>query len=580
MNRETAKLLLENLIARVVLDPKTGQGTITGILTPMEIDALRIASTLLAESGTGGLPPEFGPEHPAETEPDIKPVILPEADTSTDQKSESDPKIKLNLDSLKIDAPPSNDTRMCLDFGTAMSKAFATIVEEDEIVDYLMLKLGHRASNGKSKTIYPVPSSLWIDNDGKIHLGELAIALSLQADPSDNRQRFDSIKKALIMGMKESTPFQQPINRSINPTDVPFSVGDAIILYLGYLTDLACTELQEEHNCPRYVQRNFALPSWTSERRAWGEEMLREMLIKAQIVADTFHDRWEEGISVNEVKSALGQIDKLDNLPEYLLDKGITEPLAVGSSRLRQEEPSRGLAIVLDVGAGTSDLAMFLVVENPEGNLFNAFPIVGTNQSLHMAGDTLDTAMQQTILEKATIKPHDPDYHYVIQDLRMRVRSLKEDLFRDGYCIMNFVNGDRVRVEKDEFLSQDSVKRFGSSLAEKFTEVIRTMNRGLAQHFGSGGLSVVLTGGGATLPMVKELAKGVVSIHGITFPKDEVPLVPEEFKGEAEFETVYPQLAVAVGGAMPVLIDEKNALDDFDFPTGALTLGRFPISGS
>jgi molecular chaperone HscA len=420
---------------------------------------------------------------------------------------------------------------------------------------------------------------LWISNNGKIYLGEEAIARSLHSDQSGNRQRFDSLKRELILGMKESSPFQRSMNDLLNPTDVPLSNGDAITLYLGYLTDLACTEMEEEYHCSRYVVRNFGLPSWDPERRTWGEDLLRTMLVKAQIVADTFHGKWDNGVSIHAVKSALEKIDALEKLPDYLVTQGITEPIAVGSSRLRQDEPFRGLVMVVDIGAGTSDLALFVVVENPERNLFNAFPIKGCNQSLHMAGDTLDSAMLQAILKKAGIKSHDHDYPYVIQMLRMQVRSLKEDLFRDGYCNVNLVNGARLRIDRDEFLRQESVNRFKKRLAEKFEDVLKAMKKGLAQHFGQAGLSVVLTGGGATLPMVKELAVGAFSVHSIHIHKSEVPLVPEDFEYDTELATVYPQLAVAIGGTMPFLIDEKNAIDDIDIPQGKFTLGRTQVTG-
>lgn len=650
MDKKTAKLFLDNLLARVVIDPETGQRTLEGILTPKEFEALEMASALLEESEsievTSPVIPEpeptaepepvqasepepdseaesaseLEPEPEAESEQESEPESVPEpepeqeqepdnetnlepeaelefepapesepestAETVAELDEESEPgpeeeqEITLNLRSITFDAPQNPSMRMCLDFGTAMSKAFASDIEGDEITEGLKLKLGHRASGGTSKDIYPVPSSLWIAEDGKIYMGEEAIARSLHSDPSGNRQRFDSLKRELILGMKESSPFQETMNQSLNPTDCPLSNGDAITLYLGYLTDLACTEMEEAHQCSRYVLRNFGLPSWAPERRVWGEEILRTMLVKAQIVADTFHSKWENGVSIHAVKSVLEKIDNLDKLPDYLVAQGITEPLAVGSSRLRQNEPSRGLVMVVDVGAGTSDLALFVVVENPERKLFNAFPIQGCNQSLHMAGDTLDSAMLQTILKKAGIKSHDHDYPSIFQLLRRQVRSLKEDLFRDGYCTVNLVNGARVRIDRDEFLRQDSVNRFKMRLEEKFEDVLKAMNKGLAQHFGQGGLSVVLTGGGATLPMVRELAVGAFSVHSTHIRKDEVPLVPEDFEYDAELATVYPQLAVAIGGTMPFLIDEKYTIDDIDIPQGKFTLNRTQVSGS
>jgi len=630
MDKNIAKLFLDNLLARIVVDPETGKGTLEGVLTPMELEALKMASEHLVESTTAVIPqtspepapqpdtqpdpePEFEPEEKTEVvvepvpepevepepeeEPDqedqieeafaeeseLEPEVEPEVETEEEQEPEPtpepevkvepepEPKIKLNLASLKFDTPQNSNIKMCLDFGTAMSKAFASDIEGDEIVEGLKLKLGHRASGGTSKDIYPVPSSLWIGDDGKIYLGEEAIRRSLHSDPSGSRQRFDSLKRELIWGMKESTPFQQNMNELLNPTGVPLSNGDAITLYLGYLTDLACTEIEEEYHCSRYVVRNFGLPSWSAERRVWGEDLLRTMLIKAQIVADTFHGKWDNGVSIHAVKIVLGEINSLspEKLPTYLIAQGITEPLAVGSARFHRDEPFKGLVMVVDVGAGTSDMALFVVVKSPINNRFNAFPVEGCNQSLLQAGDTLDKAMQQAILKKAEIQSHDSEYPYIIQHLRMQLRTLKEDLFRDGYCNVNLVNGSRVRIELDDFLRQSSVNAFEKKLAEKFDDVLKVVGKGIAKRFGPDGLSVVLTGGGATLPMVKKLASGTHSIHNVQIKKDEVPLVPEDFEYDNELATVYPQLAVALGGTMPFLIDEKYSIgDDFKIVEG------------
>ena len=66
--------------------------------------------------------------------------------------------------------------------------------------------------------------------------------------------------------------------------------------------------------------------------------MLANMLAKAQIIADTFRGKWEDGVHISEVRAALDKLDSLPNLPSYLIGDGITEPLAAGASRLRKDE--------------------------------------------------------------------------------------------------------------------------------------------------------------------------------------------------------------------------------------------------
>lgn len=619
MDIRDAKLLLNNLLDRIVTDPKTGQHSLPGIITPKEFEALHMAfgrkikkQPLVGDASQLAVNTEKSPTEEqvkatkvAATDPEPEQTVQegeksPPAEKILDVKSEATgaeavpiekqapkqlpkpkrPSLKLNLQSLQYKNSQDPEIKMCLDFGTAMSKAFASKIKDGELSDTLLLKLGYRASNGKSIDIYPVPSSLWIRDDGKIFMGGQAVDFSMEAGPDKNRARLDSLKRALNQGMRETTPFNDLMGKDLNPTDVELSLGDAIILYLGFLTDLACTELSERYGYSRYVRRNFGLPSWAPERREWGENLLKNMLARAQIVADTFHGKWQGGLDIEDAWTVLRKIEELEALPEYLIDQGVTEPLAVASSKMQEDEPFRGLAMVVDVGAGTSDFALFVMVKIPERELFNGFPVLGCNQSLHMAGDTLDNALYQYIFSKTGLTINDPNHPRVSRHLRMQVRKLKEDLFRDGDCIANLINGDRVIVSLEDFLQLESVQRFSANLKDKFNEIINGMEHGIAKHYAPSGLSIILTGGGATLPMVTELAKGTVSPHGVNLRKVKMDLVPEDFSTDAELAEVYLQMAVAVGGCMPHIMDEKTAVAKMDIPTGKFVLKANPITGN
>jgi hypothetical protein len=602
MDKTLAKILLENLLARIVVDPETSQGTIAGVLSPQELEALKLATNLLGDTELPPVedaredvsePPD--PDDDAEIDPELQ-ELVEELEDSTDITEQKEPaqepesvtaskpiRVELNLDSLEFSEPQDPQIRLCLDFGTAMSKAFASEVEEDELYQTFPLKLGQRAaqvSGITSRTIYPVPSSLWITNDGRIHVGEKAIALSLQAqaDTTIQRKRFDSLKKELILGLKESSPFNQPMSKEQNPTNVPLSTGEAITFYLGFLIDVACIELQEKYGYSRYVSRNYALPSWPQERRNWGEKMLSDMLNKAQIVADTLHGRWDEGIPVKEVKAVLDKINGLDSLPDYLLNVGITEPLAVASSRLRQEEPHRGLVMIVDIGAGTTDIALFGVVEQPDDGIFNAFPVENGNKSIPLAGDTLDNALRKLIHKRLDMRSSDEHFQRDDQHLQMQLRKLKESLFRDGFCVTTLTNG-RIQITIDEFLDTPMVEGFKKEIASTFDQALKSLSPVNAKRYADSKLSVVLTGGGATLPMVQALTNGLDHVHGYQLHRTEVELVPEMFLGDKEIEDVYPQLAVSIGGIMPHIINERDYLPDIDIPEGKPVLVKTPITG-
>jgi hypothetical protein len=182
------------------------------------------------------------------------------------------------------------------------------------------------------------------------------------------------------------------LDEAANPTSVALSWADVITLYLGYLTDIATSDLADKKGS-RYVRRRFARPCWEPGRDAWGAGELRLMLAKAQIVADTFHDRWQGGIPADEVKATLQVINELDQFPEYLLAEGVQEPIAAAASRVETGERHRGLFVVVDVGAGTSDFAAFWTDQNPKAGTNKVWLIPGTVKALTQAGDSVDGSM-------------------------------------------------------------------------------------------------------------------------------------------------------------------------------------------
>lgn len=573
MSREIAREFLESIIARVVLEPATGKHHLPGVLSPQEIQALSAALEALG----GTIPSQQAqPSKPPELVP---PQSTPEESARLEpQQRSAKSSTSLVLDSLRSARPENPEILLCLDFGTAMSKAFACVVEDGVAVEYLGLRLGHRAQPGP--LIYPVPSSLWIADDGRIYVGPKAVALSLAQDPVGARPRFDSLKRELTQGETGASPDQIRLGPDVNPSNIPLSQGDAITLYLSFLTDLACTELAERHGRSRNVYRRFALPSWSAERRIWGEQMLAEMLARAQIVADTFHGRWNEGIPAGDAKRVLDSVRELSKRPAHLIGSGVPEPLAAGASHLRRDETVRGLAMVVDVGAGTSDFALFVVAEHPEEDIFRAWPVQKCSEGLSMAGDALDNALRKVILEAARVDTRDPDWRHVNTRLTMEIRQLKEQLFRDQNCTFTLTNGVRGSVTLASFLERPEVVHFRDRLAETFNKVMLAGHQSFFKRLHPGGLTVVLTGGGATLPMVNDLVGVSSEVYGYRMERKRTPLVPRAFAHDSELREAYPQLAVAIGGAQPDLLGEGEALEEMPgLEKQTWTLGRYQVTG-
>lgn len=546
MNIETAKLLVENLLERIEQDPSSSKYKL-GTISAKEKQALE---ALLAALGDVTDTPTLVPDTPAASIPStVAPPVEPIAPGQA-------PVVALELKLGVLDRTKADDPHVtvCLDFGTAMSKAFAIHGDSNP----LEIALGKRA--GASG--YPVDSSIFISDDGILHFGPQAVELGTAAAPL-GRARFDSPKARLSMGQQLDI-YRAQVAKEINPIgDVPITEGELITLYLGYLTDLATSEL-EAHGVPRYCARRFARPCWSEERNKWAEPLLRKMLAQAQILADTFHDQWRSGIPITRAKAALEQLRLLQALPDYLLTEGIPEPVAAAASLMLTEEAQRELFMVVDVGAGTTDYGLFLLQHNPERDVCLVRIVPGTVKVLEQAGNRVDDLLKFFVLELEGIDKASPEGAHNLSFLQSTIRLQKEALFRDGQVEIPLANRSRAVVDLDAFLGSSRVKAFSQQLQRELLLALGAAGDGYLDLMADSHLNVVLTGGGADLPMVQELATEVVEVRGRRILRKPIPHVPTWItERHPQFAPQYPQLAVAIGGANPDLPTVAPSFDDF-----------------
>lgn len=436
---------------------------------------------------------------------------------------------------------------LCLDFGTAMSKAFAIDGDTEDLID---LAVGQQS--GYTESIYALPSSVFISGTGLIYLGHEAIAQSL-LDQTPGRQRFDSPKQELSQGTTADLSSVR-VSQAINPTDIPFTKEELITLYLGFLTDMACTELNEGHERSRYVQRRFARPCWDAQRTAWAEKLLIGMLSRAQILADTFSGHWQGGLDVRAVRAVFDKLSAVTS-PTFLVTGSVEEPVAAASSIVLRGERQYPGFLIIDVGAGTTDFGLFVVIQPKSTGQLKIFKLPGSIHGIRQAGDTIDNFLRAIILKKHNVDVQSPYGMRIGAELSMRLRSYKETLFRVGQLNYTLADDTPGTVYLPEFLESTEVARFTKGLREAVQRTFDDVHESwIRRMFEKQGVLVVLTGGGARLPMVQELTKGWIETRGIKVLCHAAPIVPSWItEGHVEFTDEFPQLAVAMGGAVPEL---------------------------
>lgn len=472
---------------------------------------------------------------------------------------------KLNTNALRFTESPVPGWTLCLDFGTAKSKAFAAT--NGEPPEFAPLPLG-KADEDLDGSVHEVVSSIWIDDGGLIFMGSEAVKRSSRHRQSTNRRRLDSLKQELSPVRGDAGPerLERPLPKEVDPTST-LTYLDAVTVYLAYLTDLATTELERDSRIRnRYTRRRFTLPWWEKGHRQWVGELVTKSLGRAQVLADTFHNAWRDGIRVDRIKrlvqDAVACDARLDWLVESETRDGVLEALAAGSARLWKDRDARELMFVVDIGAGTTDLSLFLVRQK-KGVFDRAWPVEPCGDAIEQAGNSLDGLLVEALMRKANLG-EDPDLKRRVSHglWSGSVRQLKERLFETGEITETLVSDHTVTLSKEEFLDLPGIKAFESTIGGTIQKLFDQVHESWGAAAKIGGVTLVLTGGGCRLPMIRSLADRPWTIGKRAVRFQLAKDVPDGVAG-AEFRREYPKLAVAMGGALPIRLDERVTLKKF-----------------
>lgn len=310
---------------------------------------------------------------------------------------------------------------------------------------------------------------------------------------------------------------------------------------------------------------------------------MRHWMAEAQILADTFHGRWQGGLDVAEVKAAVDLVRALERRPEYLIADGVPEPVAVAAGALVDGEDKRLPFMVIDVGAGTTDFGLFLLREDEQREITRVFQVPGSIKALMQAGDRIDMMLKKFILDAQGVDLTEPHGRLVAADLSRRIRGFKERLFADTTVQYALSDGTLGRIELGDFMASRPVREFSERVEQGFRDVLEGLHDTWLSYLTKTDLTVILTGGGASLPMMRALAEGWVEVRGKRIARKLVDPLPSWILDESpELEPVYPQLAVAIGGAaheLPETVDGPEAFAGGGGRT-AYAVGNLQVSGA
>lgn len=569
-----AQTILANLRERIE-QGGDGKFRLIGIVTATELAALEFVISSLATPPVPLIEQPLALKGSGEA---LAPLKF-EAPEATDVSSAVE-EVTLDLSILQL---PQADQRyrVCLDFGTAMSKAtFVYDNEEDHVEEIRVLALGVPGDQEQVDEAMLV-SSVFIDENGSLWFGQHAVERS-QAAPEDHNSRLDNIKRALSEGN-----LGESVDPAYNPSQHSLTYEDVVLAYLTFFTWTVNCALRNDVadlNVAKNFNRRFAMPCFPRAGAQTVKEKLKSLLGEAQVLADTFGDDIHEGLSLSQFLSALRQLRSKKRIYPFV-DGSVTEPLGVAGSILSWKTSNDSLVLVIDIGAGTSDFSLYRlkVTVNEDGTLnaakTTAGEVEGTARGITQAGNHLDKILMAFVLKRAGVDASHTDYVNITHALERDIRNYKETLFNTGSVYVVLYTNDAVEIKREEFMALEAVTAFESSLRATVADILESADPTWMEWVRSNAnrrLVIVLAGGGAALPMAKGLAQGVVTAHGITIPVVAAKSFPDWLRDDyPDLEASYPRIAASLGGARKNTIQSMGVLKSTGSGIGGFTLDRF-----
>ncbi|MGD9979764.1 MAG: hypothetical protein AB7H66_13450 [Hyphomonadaceae bacterium] len=433
-----------------------------------------------------------------------------------------------------------SDWTLCIDFGTAFSKAAAAPVAAWSRFDpaYVRpLMLGAHEGRGNA---FLLDSALFIDDD-RVLFGRAAIARANELGGS-KRTALRSFKTLLSV-----SDLDRALNTNAPATIDPhriFQMRDLIVLYLAYL--LATIERASASDTvlaqARLINRRYAAPAWRGGDSAGMHDAIVRLFGEAEVFRQAAGRRLlaPEGMSLRTVSDALPKAMEQADAAEMGLIFEATAAAAYTSVGL---ERSASHTIVVDMGAGTTDIAALArigarTIQLPEARV-----------TLKQAGDFIDRVVANRVLEQAKWAHKQQQKVELWTVLMRQIGDIKETIFADGRATLRN-QGRSITLSLRDVERDPDFKAFAKSLGEAYDHSLAIV-RDDARARGKSEVQAIAVGGGASTPLIQHLIHHKV---GSTRPRvTPRPATPDWARGglyNGNLAPVFPQLAIAIGGAL------------------------------
>jgi molecular chaperone DnaK (HSP70) len=433
--------------------------------------------------------------------------------------------------------------RICIDFGTAVSKA-CLCLDPSMPLDSGVRPLPIGAVSGAEHPLLS-PSVLYVDG-GRMFFGAAALSRARNGVES-NRDPLLSFKTILGAENAEQA-LSERMPATMDPT-ATFRQRDAVVLYLAYLDQLigeAIARLPDAPLSAAHARRRYTSPVW---RPGTSQDRVFETIFNEAAAASHRLGRLllaGEGVSIAHCRDVLEKARA--NPGNGRLETGVFEPHAAAAASLAYtNEPAR-VVMVIDMGAGTTDIAAFEFDERTNPPALSE--IKSARQCSALAGDEIDRLLIGAFVRKRGFSGPDDQARF-LRNARLTARPLKHEFFAEGHATLR--DGRRsISLRAQELSDDPNFKKFmaalGNSIAYSIAAVAERSRFNRARV-----VDIVLAGGGSNLPFLPQLthmAAQHVAPHLAVRIGPLSPANPLYDRVDYYFADVFAQIAISIGGSL------------------------------
>jgi hypothetical protein len=379
-----------------------------------------------------------------------------------------------------------------------------------------------------------------------VFFGEDAWARALAVDPSKDRQAFTSFK-TLLAARDLARALEARAQKRVDPQR-RFKLRDLLVLYFAFLllrvergrrADPAIASIPT-------ARLRYTHPAWggaeDEDRHRYIPRLIDEGGHVAQLIGPQIES--DAGLSVDVALEALGRAATASL--QSRIEGVVYEAAAVAACRLADRAPSARHMIVIDIGAGTTDLGGYRLRSEDAIE-----EIVPARRTVDVAGDIIDKVLMNAMLSRARHVRGNDAQTDLWRTLAPQVRELKEALFTSGKCAVRY---DRkiVTLSAKDVVRQEDFRNALGQIRDAYAITLSHVARVSAEH-NMRDIDVVFAGGGASLPFLHAMARSTKPAPKLNPSVHIAPLAPkwahaDHFQGQ--LVPVFPQISIAAGGAL------------------------------